>query len=579
MRYLLPLFLAGCAASTPQAGTPEPHPGPTWQARLEKASRSPEAWRARSEEIRRQVLVASGLWPEADRGPVKVELSGRVERDGYSVEKCHLETLPGFKLTATLYRPLGRKGPFPAVACPHGHWKTGRFTDQADCSVPGRSINFARMGMVVLAYDMLGFGDLTPLGHKFGDVPWGVSLQGLQLWNSLKVVDFLCSLPEVDKTKVGVTGASGGGTQTFLLAAVDSRIKAAVPVNMVAAACQGGCLCENGPLLRLDLNNVEIAASIAPRAALMLVSCTGDWTSDVPTVEGPAVQKVYDALGVPGKFRWIQNKADHNYNQATREYVYAFFQEHLLGGPKADKIPETPFKAEPPESMRLPAEGDLVRVAQQMRQAAPDRVALRHTFGIRVPAAAEVDWKGEVLLYKPFPGEIKLALTAKGSTLWVSSTPESARMPLPNLGWTLSLDPRPREAPCNEGARFQNEGWRKWMDPYPSTYYRTPLARGAQDVLAALAALPEVEAAAQGESAVAVLIARALKPGKSTLDLTGVDDSKITQPGWLRLGGLKGVATLLAGQELTLIHPPFDVAALKEAWAAEGRAHALKVIP
>src|SRR5687768_15132400 len=231
MRSLIPLFLVGCATS-PQLAPFEPHPGPTWQARLEKASTSPEAWRARSEEIRRQILVASGLWPEVDRGPVKAELSGRVERDGYSVEKCHLETLPGFKLTATLYRPLGKKGPFPAVANPHGHWKTGRFTDHAEASVPGRCINFAKMGMVAVAYDMVGYGDLTPLGHKFGDVPWGVSLQGLQLWNSLKVVDFLCSLPEVDQTRIGVTGASGGGTQTFLLAAVDARIKAAVPVNM-----------------------------------------------------------------------------------------------------------------------------------------------------------------------------------------------------------------------------------------------------------------------------------------------------------------------------------------------------------
>ena len=137
--------------------------------------------------------------------------------------------------------------------------------------------------------------------------------------------------------------------------------------------------------------------------------------------------------------------------------------------------------------------------------------------------------------------------------------------------------PRPREAPCNEGARFQNDGWKKWMDPYPATYYRTPLARGAHDVLAALAALPEVDVAAQGESAVAVLIARALKPGRTTLDLTGVDDSRIAQPGWLRLGGLKGVVSLLAGQELTLIHPPFDAAPLKGAWA--GKPEALKVIP
>ncbi len=574
MRAGLLLILAGCAAA-PRAPEAQPHPGATWAERLDKASTSPAAWRARSEEIRRQILVSSGLWPEVERGPVKAELSGRVERDGYSVEKLHLETLPGFKLTATLYRPLGKKGPFPAVANPHGHWKTGRFTDQADCSVPGRCINFAKMDMVAVAYDMLGHGDLSPLGHKFGDVPWGVSLQGLQLWNSLRVVDFLCSLPEVDPARIGVTGASGGGTQTFLLAAVDPRITAAVPVNMVAAACQGGCLCENGPLLRLDLNNVEIAASIAPRAALMLVSCTGDWTSDVPTVEGPAVQKVFDRLGVPGKFRWIQNKADHNYNKDTREYVYAFFQEHLLGGRKVDRLPETPFKAEPRETMTLPAEGDLVRVAQQLRKAAPDLIALRHSFGVRVPAPGEVehideDDGSQRLRYKPWLDEIRLPARS-GEFLTFG--------PVPNHGmrWSLAFAPHTREAPCNEGATFQRDGWKKWMDPYPTTYYRTELARRVQDVLTALVALPDVELTAQAEAAVPALVARALIPGKSTIDLSGVDDAKIEQPGWLRLGGLQGVAQLLAGQELTLKNPPFDVAPLKTAWAAAGKPEALKV--
>jgi dienelactone hydrolase len=570
MRALPLLLLTACAASS-QAGPGDSHPGSTWSARLERASRSPEAWRARSEEIRRQILVSSGLWPEADRGPVKVELSGRVERDGYSVEKCHLETLPGFKLTATLYRPLGKKGPFPAVACPHGHWKTGRFTDQADCSVPGRSINFARMGMVVVAYDMLGHGDLTPLGHKFGDVPWGISLQGLQLWNSLRVVDFLCSLPDVDPKRIGVTGASGGGTQTFLLAAVDPRITAAVPVNMVAAACQGGCLCENGPLLRLDLNNVEIAASIAPRAALLLMACTGDWTSDVPRVEAPAVQNVFDRLGVPGKFRAVQIKADHNYNKETREYVYAFFQEHLLGGPKADRLPEVPFTAEPREATSLPAAGDLNALAESLRRPQKaDLVALRHTFGVRVPAPGEVERKGDVLRYTPFPGEIRLAEGA-GALEFVP--------PKGDVRWSLAFGPHTREAACNEGAAFQRDGWKKWMDPYPATYYRTELARQVQDVLAALSVLGPVDLSAHGEPAVAALIARALVPGPATLDLSGVDDSKITQPGWLRIGGLQGVALLLAGSELTLKSPPFDVEPLKKAWAAAGKPGALKVTP
>ena len=273
------------------------------------------------------------------------------------------------------------------------------------------------------------------------------------------------------------------------------------------------------------------------------------------------MQKVYDKLGVPGKFRAVQIKADHNYNQETREYVYAFFQEHLLGGPKVDHIPETPFKAEPRESMTLPAVGDLNALAELLRKPQKaDLVALRHSFGIRVPAPGEVERKGDILRYTPFPGEIRLG----GDDVMFGER-------------GLLFGEHPREAPCNEGAKFQRDGWKKWMDPYPATYYRTELARRAQDVLAAIVALGDVEVSAKGEAAVAALIARALIPGKTALDLAGVDDAKITQPGWLRLGGLQGVALLLAGSELTLKNPPFDVAPLKAAWAAVGRPDALKV--
>ena len=119
------------------------------------------------------------------------------------------------------------------------------------------------MGFVVFAYDMIGYGECTQLPHEFADPPWGLNLLGLQLWDSLRVVDYVRSLPQVDSKRIGVTGSSGGGTQTFLLTAVDDRIACVVPVCMVAAEFQGGCSCENAPGLRIGLNNVEIAAGHA----------------------------------------------------------------------------------------------------------------------------------------------------------------------------------------------------------------------------------------------------------------------------------------------------------------------------
>ncbi len=104
------------------------------------------------------------------------------------------------------------------------------------------------------------------------------------------MVDYLAGLPEVDATRIG---ASGGATQSFLLAAFDDRITYVASVNMVSAYMQGGSYCENADGLRAGLSNLDIAASIAPRP-MLLVSATGDWTSHVPKEEYPAIERIYD---------------------------------------------------------------------------------------------------------------------------------------------------------------------------------------------------------------------------------------------------------------------------------------------
>ena len=202
------------------------------------------------------------------------------------MSKVYFESLPGFFVTGNLYRPVG-EGPFPAVLSAHGHWTYGRLENSPLVSGPGRAITLARQGFVVFSYDMVGYNDSRQLTHAFGgprEHLWGLSLAGLQLWNSIRSLDFLESLPYVKRDAMGITGESGGGTQTFMLAAADARVAAAVPVNMISLHMQGGCLCENPPGLRLDTTNVEIAATIAPRPLLM-VSATGDWTAETLEVD------------------------------------------------------------------------------------------------------------------------------------------------------------------------------------------------------------------------------------------------------------------------------------------------------
>lgn len=307
-----------------------------------------ELWLERAVELREQVMMSAGLMPMPEKTALNARIFGRVEREGYSVEKVCFQSLPGFYVAGNLYRPLGG-GPRPAILNPHGHWKEGRLEDSETCSVPGRCINFARQGFVAFSYDMVDYVDSRQWEHRrldLRDSLWGLSTGGLQLWNSIRALDFVQSLPDVDPNKIACTGASGGGTQTFLLCAVDGRVKVAAPVNMISAHMQGGCVCENPPGLRVDTDNIEISALMAPSPMLM-VSATGDWTKDTVEVEYPAVRHIYELFGAEDKLACVRVDAGHNYDKDSREAVYSFFDKWLHPAPKPGTVAEQPFEVEP----------------------------------------------------------------------------------------------------------------------------------------------------------------------------------------------------------------------------------------
>ena len=311
-------------------------------------------WIAKAAELREHILVSNGLTPMPEKTPLNAHVFGRVEREDYTVEKVYFEAYPGFFTTGNLYRPKGKKGPFPGIVSPHGHWGRGRLENSEAGSVPGRCINFAKQGYIIFSYDMVGRVDSgEQIDHAYGgerEALWGLSLMALQLWNAIRAVDFLEALPDVDNNRIGCTGASGGGTQTFMLTAVDDRIKVSAPVNMISAHMQGGCLCENAPNLRLDISNIEIGALMAPNP-LLLVSATGDWTKDTPKVEHPAIRSIYAHFDAEDKLHEIQIDADHNYNKDSREAVYAWFAKWFLGEEDTTKFKEVPFEVERDEAL------------------------------------------------------------------------------------------------------------------------------------------------------------------------------------------------------------------------------------
>jgi dienelactone hydrolase len=333
------------------------------------------AWEARRKDVREQMLVATGLWPMPPKTPLHPVIHGKIDRGEYTVEKVFFASLPGHYVSGNLYRPTGKTGKMPGVLCPHGHWANGRFFDagekaakalidqKAEQTMEGaryhlqaRCAMLARMGCVVFHYDMVGNADSTAIAHRTGftDADAELRLQsfmGLQTWNSIRALDFLLSLPEVDAKRIGVTGASGGGTQTFMLCAIDDRPAVAFPAVMVSTAMQGGCVCENCSYLRQGTGNVEFAALFAPKPLGM--SGADDWTIDIETKGLPELKAVYKLYGAEDKvMAKCFSQFKHNYNQVSRELMYNWFNKHLKLGLK-EPITEKPFEPIPPKELSV----------------------------------------------------------------------------------------------------------------------------------------------------------------------------------------------------------------------------------
>src|SRR5262249_32699047 len=290
-----------------------------------------------------------GLWPMITRTPLKPQVYGKLRRDGYTIEKVVLETFPGFTLSGDLYRPAEATGKIPGLLCPHGHWSDGRVNPE----VQQRCIRWAKLGCIVFMYDMVGYNDSTPFPHTFLNDRlrhWGLSLPTLQTWNSIRALDWLTSLPDVDVARIGCTGESGGGTQTFLLTALDDRIKVSAPVVMVSDTFQGGCVCENAAGLRHGTDNVEFAALCAPRP-LSLVGATGAWTKMTMERASPAIRGVYSLIGSTDRVGAQVFDFPHNYNQTSRNAVYAAMGRWLLGIDDPERTHEGTQQPEKPEDL------------------------------------------------------------------------------------------------------------------------------------------------------------------------------------------------------------------------------------
>jgi len=288
-------------------------------------------WEERKQLIIDGILKGSGLFKlleEYKDKPFNTIIHwDKNEMDGYTVENIAIEGISGTYITGNLYKPDTITGRVPAILSPHGHWyypgNYGRFR----ANFQKRCAALAKMGAIVFAYDMVGYGENYQFNHNDSN-----ALQ-IQLFNSSRIVDYLVSLNEVDPYRIGMTGASGGGTQTFLLTAIDQRIAVSAPVVQISAHFFGGCGCESGMPIhkssKHQTSNVEIAATAAPRPMLM-VSDGGDWTLNTPRVEYPYIKAVYKLYNKENLVENVHLEDEvHDYGPSKRAVVYKFLAKHL----------------------------------------------------------------------------------------------------------------------------------------------------------------------------------------------------------------------------------------------------------
>jgi dienelactone hydrolase len=378
----------------------------THQAMPEYKTRA--EWEQRKAHLRKQILFAAGLDPMPAHTPLHAQIFDRVEESNCTIEKVLLETLPGVYLGGNLYRPKNSPGKHPAVLSPHGHWTYGRLENQPLNSGPTFGMNLARQGYVAFLWDMVGYNDTLQLPHKFGSPAeqlWGFGPFGMQLWNGIRAIDFVESLEDVDPKQIGMSGASGGGTQTFTLAAVDDRIAFDSPVSMVSASYAGGDLCENAPGMRVRANNMEIAAMMAPKP-MLLVAATGDWTKNTMTEELPAIRKIYELYAKSENVEGVIFEAPHNFAKPAREAVYKFFGKHVMNVTDPKKVAERNEKIEFLQSMLALANRKLPENAltypqiyaqwQKMAKRQADETTSREAVKARLELALAPEWPAKV---------------------------------------------------------------------------------------------------------------------------------------------------------------------------------------
>lgn len=500
------------------------------------------------------------------------------------MEPVLFESFPGFYSTASLYRPEG-EGPFPALIHAHGHKPKGRFQEDELFGVQSGSVQLARMGILVLAPDMLGYNDSLQFPHGKLDRAhqlWGMNTMGLQTLTSLRALDYLETLPEVDRDRIGILGWSGGGDQTVVAAAIDERIKLAIPMVTTSVSTQATCPCGNQPGLRHATNQVEMTSLMAPKP-MLLVSCTGDFTWETPEIEFPAIRSVYALYGAADKTENAHIEFDwHSFELGARTAAYKFVKrtwglqastaERTFKPVDLSKIPIFPGGKLPPQAAdqtqllvnwKKLVEKELSYDAERDDFESVYRKGLRLTLGVELPDPRDVrsyqSPEGPIYLHRPGGKDrVRLDLKAVRGPVTLLVSPEPiAPQNVQSLEGTVAVV-KVFSAPRSQAKK----------DPLFDSFHLSDVALKVQDILTAAAFLrrefpqAKLRLVGTGEAGLWCLLAAAVDEEidfivADAAEFACDDDEayleKLDLPGLRRLGDFPTVLKLISSEKV-LIH-------------------------
>jgi dienelactone hydrolase len=329
--------------------------------------RSLDDWLSRRGEYKRQLQEMLGLWPMPERTDLKPVITGTVEEADFKVEKLYFQALPKLYVTANLYLPKKLERPAPAIlyVCGHSRVITNGVSCGNKAGYQRHGTWFARNGYVCLMIDTVQLGEIQGRHHgTFSDRQWWWNSRdytpaGVEAWFGIRTLDYLCSRPEVDKDRIGMTGRSGGGSYTWTVAALDERVKVAAPIagitdlrnQVVDGSIEGHCDC------MFFLNTYrwdfpQVAALVAPRPLLI-----GNSDKDnLFPLDGVVrlyneTRRIYQLYGKAGELGLLITEGPHADTQDLQVPVFRWFNRFLKGqSPLIEMAARDLF---PPEQLRV----------------------------------------------------------------------------------------------------------------------------------------------------------------------------------------------------------------------------------